>query len=232
MRGIDVPKVRELSLFSGMSDEHFDEMLQMAYLQRFPPQVQLITEGDPADFLHIIVDGTVELFGTSNGRETTMAVLRPISTFILAAVLKDAVYLMSARTLDRAQVLMIPAENIRAAMDKDTAFARAMVLELASGYRSLVKALKEQKLRTAIERLANYLLRAHEQNGQNGIVELTEDKRTLAALLGMTPENLSRSFASLKDYGVEVNGSRIRLTNIEDLTTLAKPTPLIDHRSV
>ena len=232
MRGIDVPKVRELSLFSGMSDEHFDEMLQMAYLQRFPPQVQLITEGDPADFLHIIVDGTVELFGTSNGRETTMAILRPISTFILAAVLKDAVYLMSARTLDRAQVLMIPAENVRAAMESDPAFSRAMVLELASGFRSLVKTLKEQKLRTAVERLANYLLRAHEQRGGNGELELTEDKRTLAALMGMTPENLSRAFGTLKEYGVEVHGSHIKLNNIEDLTKLAKPTPLIDHRSI
>jgi len=232
LRGIDVPKVRELSLFSGMSDEHFDEMLQMAYLQRFPPQVQLITEGDPADFLHVIVDGTVEMFGTSNGRETTMAILRPISTFILAAVLTDAVYLMSARTLDRAQVLMIPAENVRKTMENDPAFARAMVLELAGGFRSLVKTLKEQKLRTAVERLANYLLRANEQRGEADEFELTEDKRTLAALLGMTPENLSRAFGTLKDYGVEVRGSRIKLTNIKDLTGLAKPTPLIDHRSI
>jgi len=227
-----VPKVRELSLFTGMSEEHFDEMLQMAYLQRFPPQVQLITEGDQADFLHIVVDGTVEMFGTSNGRETTMAILRPISTFILAAVLKDAVYLMSARTLNRAQILMIPAENIRAAMEIDPAFARAMVLELASGFRSVVKTLKEQKLRTAVERLANYLLRALEQRGAEGELELTEDKRTLAALMGMTPENLSRAFGTLKDYGVEVHGSRIKLTRIEDLTRLAKPTPLIDHRSI
>lgn len=232
MRGIDVPKVRELSLFAGMSDEHFDDMLKMAYLQRFPPQVQLITEGDPADFLYVVVDGTVELFGTSNGRETTMAILRPISTFILAAVLKDAAYLMSARTLERSQVLMIPAENVRTAMEVDPAFARAMVQELASGYRSIVKSLKEQKLRTAVERLANYLIRANEQRGGKGEFELTEDKRTLAALLGMTPENLSRAFATLRDYGVEVQGSHIKLANIEDLTKLAKPTPLIDHRSV
>jgi len=232
LRGLDVPKVREISLFSGMGDEPFDEMLQMAYLQRFPPQVQLITEGDQADFLHIIVEGTVELFGASNGRETTMAILRPVSTFILAAVLKDAAYLMSARTLARSQVLMIPAENVRAAMETDLAFARSMVLELAGGFRSVVKALKEQKLRTAVERLANYLIRANEQWGGTGEFELTEDKRTLAALLGMTPENLSRAFATLREYGVEVHGSQIKLTKLNDLTTLAKPTPLIDHRSV
>ncbi len=232
MRGIDVPTVREIPPFTEMSDACFEEVLQMAYLQRFPPQVQLITEGDPADFLHIVIEGTVELFGTSNGRETTMAVLRPPSTFILAAVLKDAVYLMSARTIDRARVLMIPAENVRHAMEEDPAFARAMVMELASGFRSVVKTLKEQKLRTGVERLANYLIRAHDQTGSDGQVELTEDKRTLAAVLGMTPENLSRAFATLRAYGVEVHGSTINLTKMDDLIHLAQPTPLIDHRSI
>jgi len=49
-----------------------------------------------------------------------------------------------------------------------------------------------------------------------------------AALLGMTPENLSRAFSTLAPYGVAVNGAEIALTNLKDLETLAKPTPLID----
>lgn len=232
MRGDDVRIVRGISLFSSMSEKHFDEVLQMAYMGRFPPHVQLITEGDPADFLHIVVEGTVELFGSSNDRETTMLVLRPVSTFILAAVLKDAVYLMSARTLDKARILMIPAEHVRKVMDIDPAFAHTMVTELARGYRSVIRAFKEQKLRTGVERLANYLLRANEQMSGGGQVELTENKHTLAALLGMAPESLSRAFSKLKEYGVEVHGNKISLTNLNDLSRLAKPTPLIDNRAI
>jgi len=232
MRGDDVPAVRGISLFSGMSDKHFDEVLRLAYLQRFPPQVQLITEGDPADFLYIVLEGTVELFASSNDRETTMMVLRPVSTFILAAVLRDAVYLMSARTLDNARVLMIPAENVRKAMETDPAFSHSMVAELANGYRSVIRTFKEHKLRTSVERLANYLIRANEQMAGGGQVKLTEDKRKLAAILGMTPENLSRAFSALRKHGVEVHGSRIELTNLDALSQLAKPTPLIDNRTV
>ena len=54
------------------------------------------------------------------------------------------------------------------------------------------------------------------------------DKRSLSALLGMTPENLSRAFGTLKPYGVGVNGRTIHLTKIDDLRTLAKPHTLID----
>ena len=89
MHADDVSVVREISLFSGMSNEHFDEVLENAYLQHFPPHVQLIEEGGPADFLYVVVEGTVELFSNLNDRETTMLVLRPVSTFILAAVLKS-----------------------------------------------------------------------------------------------------------------------------------------------
>ena len=206
----------------------FEELMQAAYLQWFPPRLQLITEGDPADFLYVVTEGTVELFAHGNRRETTIAILEPVSTFILAAVLKDAVYLMSARTLEPSRVLMVPSENIRLVMEKDSAFARAMVRELAMRYRTTITELKHQKLRTGVERLANYLLREHAKQAGRGELTLSLDKRTLASLLGMTPENLSRAFGTLGPYGVEVDGAQVNLTKIKDLRVLAKPTPLID----
>lgn len=228
MRSNDIPLVRALDLFAAMDEANFDELMQAAFLQRFPQQIQLITEGDPADFLYIVVEGGVELFAANNGRETSIEIIRPVSTFILAAVLRDAVYLMSGRTVESSRVLMIPAENVRGIFARDHVFARAVVRELSGRYRAVVKSLKNQKLRNAVERLANYLLRLHDEQGGNGVLELQIDKRTLAALLGMTPENLSRAFATLKSYGVEVNGREIRLNQLTDLRALAKPSPLID----
>ena len=95
MRSTDVPLVRELDLFAEMAAPAFGELMQAALLQRFPAQVQLITEGDPADYLHIVIEGGVELFASSYNRETSIEIVRPVSTFILAAVLRDATYLMS-----------------------------------------------------------------------------------------------------------------------------------------
>ncbi len=230
MRAEDVQIAREVSLFSTMSDEHFDDLLQMAYLQRFPGQIQLITEGEPADFLYIVVEGRVELFGSANDRETSMFVHRAVSAFNLSSVLEDSDYLMSARTLDKAKILMIPAQNVRKVMAADPAFLQAMVMELALRYGVVISAFKEQKLRTGVERLANYLIRAKNQTPRGRKIELTEDKRTLAALLGMTPEYLSRAFNTLRKYGVEVQGSRISLTNLKALKQLAKPNTLIDSR--
>ncbi|GLQ15838.1 cyclic nucleotide-binding domain-containing protein [Maritalea porphyrae] len=231
MRPDDLPQIRELNIFEGISDENFDELMRASFLQTFPAQMELIEEGEPADFLHIVVEGCVELFASTNGRESTMAMVYPVSSFILAAILRDAVYLMSARTNKKSRVLMIPAVSVREVFDKDPAFSKAMVMELANCYRGVIKEHKNLKLRTSVERLANRLLR-YRQKQQSDQVTLPYDKKILASNLGMTPENLSRAFNTLKPYGVKVEGNKITLTDIEALATFAKPSKLIDDLAI
>lgn len=228
MRDLDQSLVRELPLFRDMTRERFDAMMQASFLQRFPPRVQLVTQGEPADFLYVVVEGAIELFAASGGRETTMSIERPISTFILAAVMRDALYLMSARTLEKSRLLMIPAENVRQTFAQDEAFARSMVAELARCYRDMVKGLKNQKLRTGTERLSAYILGLRDVQGGAATVTLPVEKRTLAALLGMTPENLSRALSSLSEHGVTVHGHRIGVTDPAALERLCRRSPLID----
>lgn len=227
----EYPDIRGLHLFANMADEHFVALMRGAYVQNFPPQIELITEGDPSDFLHIVLSGSVDLFASWNRRETSMATVKPISTFILAATIRDAPYLMSGRTLEKSRIALIPSQDVRAIFDADNNFARAIVTELAQCYRSVVKAQKDLKLRTSLERLANYLLRAQKQAGGEMDFELSYEKRRLASMLGMTPENLSRAFKGLRGYGVDVEGSRIRITDRDGLAGFAKPNPLIDDFS-
>jgi CRP/FNR family transcriptional activator FtrB len=228
VRQSDWKLIRALPLFCDMSESNFEELLNAAFLQRFPQHVALITEGELPDFLHIVVEGSVELFGGHNGHETTIDIIRPVTTFILAAVIRDAVYLKSARTLAPAQILMIPAQTVRDVFGRDAAFARAIVNELAERYRSIVRSLKNEKLRNSAERLANWILQADAQQGNQRSIELTFDKRTLASRLGMTPENLSRNLALLARYGVRSAGRDIKIEDSLALERFAKPNALID----
>jgi len=228
MRDSDIPAIRSLELFREMSDESFAELVRGAYVQNFPPNMELIVEGDPCDFLHIVIDGSVELFANWNERETAMTILREGATFILAAAIRDAPNLMSARTLERSRIIMIPAEDVRQVFFQDHDFARAIVQELAYCYRGVIKGVKGLKLRTSIERLANYLLKLQKKMGGGNNFELPIEKRRLASVLGMTPENLSRAIKALRPYGVLIEGQNIEVTKLDDLKGLAKPTPLID----
>jgi len=228
VRRSDLDLVRALPLFRDVDATYFDALMNAAFLQRFPKLVVLVEEGNPADFLHIVIEGAVELFARSGERETTLEIIRPVTTFILAAVIRDEVYLKSARTLTAARILMLPAASVRDVFDRDPHFARAVVAELAVRYRGLVRTLKDQKLRTGIERLANWILQEEREQGGRGRIILAHDKRTLSSRLGMTPENLSRNLAGLSDHGVTSRGAEIVIADRQALERWARPDPLID----
>lgn len=227
-----VQAVRELHLFSQMSDENFAVLMRGAYVQNFPSQVDLLTEGERSDFLHVLISGSVDLFASWNNKDACPATMRPVSTFVLAATIKDAVYLMSAKTLEKSRIVLIPSQDVRAVFDVDNNFARAVVTELAQGYQAVIKTQKDLQLRSSLERLANFLLRQQKRAGGGAQFDLDFEKRRLASFLAMTPENLSRAFKGLQPYGVSVDGLHITITNQRDLDRFAKPDPLIDDPSV
>lgn len=228
MRKEDLEEMRRLPMLAEVGTARVDAMLRASFLQRFPAQVELIREGEPADFLHIVVDGQVEVFSAYRDRETTVSVLGPGKSFIVAAVILDRPYLKSARSLTPCRILLIPAEAVREVFAEDGAFARAMAVELAWAYRGVVKELKNQKLRTGLERLASWLLVRDEETGGTGQFELPFEKKVLASRLGMAPEVLSRSFAALAAYHVTVNGPKVSVRDVAALRSLAKLTSTID----
>ena len=224
----DRDMVRALPLFRDMEENNFDNLMAAAELQHVPHHVTLILEGTLPDFLHVVIGGSVEIFCTHDGHETTIDIARPSAAFILASAIRNDIYLSSARTLAPSQILLIPAKQIRDVFDRDPAFARAIALELTEHHRSAVRALMDKKLRTGTKRLANWILRTDAMQGNQRTIELTLEKRTLASSLGMTPENLSRSLARLSKYGVRSSGREIVIEDSFALERFAKPNTLID----
>ncbi|MBX3479650.1 MAG: cyclic nucleotide-binding domain-containing protein [Caulobacter sp.] len=229
MRSSDIDRVKALPLFSAASDATFRDLTAGGFLQKFPAGTTLLTEGDTVDFLYVLLSGSVELGASWNDKETTLAILQPVSTFILAAVVLDADALMSARTVERSDILMLSGEALRRGMREDAQFGFAVSRELAGCYRGIVRSVKNQRLRGGMERLANYLIQQQAHHGGGKSFSLPHEKRLLASLLGMTPENLSRAFATMSEYGVTVSGPLVTIAWPGALERLAKPDPLIDN---
>lgn len=224
----DKDEVRDLRLFRDMAPSSFDKLMQAAYAQEFPARLEMIRQGARANFLHVVTQGSVELYSEWKGRDATMGIIGPVTSFILAACIRDAAHLMSARTLEPSRIVMIPAEDIRSAFREDQAFSISVLDELATDYRRMVRHTKNLKLRNARERLAAYLLvQSNRHSGAAGFT-LPYEKRLLAAYLAVTPESLSRSFKALADHGVHVAGSRVTITDFGRLRRLAEPSDLID----
>ncbi|MDP2130326.1 MAG: helix-turn-helix domain-containing protein [Erythrobacter sp.] len=226
MRIGEKPEIARLPLFRDMDDAMRERIFSGSFLQVFPPQLTLFEVGQRADFLHVLVDGAVELYAAGGGRDTTMRIVEPVTSYILAAVINDMPYLMSARTLASSRILLVPAALMREVIKQDTALMQATMHELALGYRDLVRALTDMKLRQSAERLGHYLLEYSARHGEKWEFELSGEKRVLASLLGMTPENLSRAFSTLKGHGVSTSGSKIRIEDRAALSAFSRPDPV------
>ena len=210
----------------------FGRLMSVSKLETCHPESALFHEGKTPEFLFVVVEGLIELFSEHGHDDCSFALLRPGSSFIIAAVIRGAAYLNSARALGFARVLAIPATDVRAAVECDRPFAHSVEQALAADYRSILKELKDRAFRPVSERLANWLLREMEPEGAGGRVILPFNRRKLAAHIGTTPETLSRVFTTLSAHGVEGHGQEIVLRDIAELSRLAGPDPLIDDPTI
>ena len=193
-----------------MAEANFLSLMRGAYVQNFPPQIELIGEGEPSDFLHVVLSGSVDLFSTWNGRETSLATVRPVSTFILAATIKNAPYLMSARTLEKSRIVLIPSQDVRAIFDDGRQFCpgdrdgAGAVLPL--GHQGTEGPEAANLAGTAGE--LSFAPAEARRWRPPWSIWISKSAAWLP-YLGMTPENLSRAFKGLQPYGVTVEGTRI-----------------------
>jgi len=190
----------------------------------------LSRQGAMPEFLHILLEGQVALTSTAaDGTTALVEVVHPVGHFVLASILADLPNMMTARTVTRAKLLAIDAAELMRLVQSEPSLANALLRSVSREFRTMVRQVRDLKLRTAAQRLGCYLLAR--VNGGEGIradFRLPFDKGLLAARLGCRQENLSRAFAALRAYGVETHGSRVILHDIPRLRVHAVPDDLSD----
>lgn len=195
-------------------------------LRSYAPDELILREGERPRHLFGIVDGLVALGAHHHERETTLSLVERGRCLLLQAVVTDRVYLQSAKAITSATVLAIPAGKFRAAIARDPGLAMATMRAVASDHRDAIRDLKNIKLRSNAERLANWIL---ENTQDDGRLELAINKKLLAERLGMTPESLSRCLRVLKPFGLVNHRDRLEVSDAALLRTFALPNSLIDQ---
>ncbi|MDD3448648.1 MAG: helix-turn-helix domain-containing protein [Gammaproteobacteria bacterium] len=229
MSSARITALRRLELFQSLPESGLARLTRNAITLNLPRAADLFEQGEEPEFLHVLLDGGVQLLGgATDGRETVVEVVRPVDCFILAAVLSSEPYLMTARTLEPTRVLLIPATELRQQLAEDPQLALTLLATLSKQYRDMVRNIKNLKLRTAVQRLGCYLVSEFGNAAAGTEVRLHVDKKLLASHLGMTPETLSRAFNALRSHGATVHGGRVTLTDPAALRALCQPDSLID----
>jgi CRP/FNR family transcriptional activator FtrB len=186
-------------------------MLEPCFVQELPRATVLCRQDDKPEFLHVVLSGKVGLFAEGLREEALVEFFGPSDVFILPAVLLDTPYLMTVRLLEESRLLFWPVAAFREQVAGTGALSYGAALMLSSYWRGFVGQIRDLKLLSAVERLSALLLALAPRRAGPVTVTLPGSRRLIAARLGITPQSLSRAFASLRPLGVSGNGRAITI---------------------
>ena len=228
MRPSDLELARQLPVLAQLPSEAAGRLLDGAFVQSLPRGAMLCVQGERPEFLHAILTGRVALLGLDRGREETVIEFFDTGDMlIVAAVLLDAPYLMSARVIEEARVLFVRAGLVRQEMKMQNDFAPAVAQHLSGHWRRVIQQIKDLKLRSSTERLAAYLVSLAGKSEGRETIQLPEDRKLVAARLGMTAESLSRAFSALRAVGVGGRGRTVTVESRPKLRSFCRYDDLI-----
>ncbi|MBY0430945.1 MAG: cyclic nucleotide-binding domain-containing protein [Rhodospirillales bacterium] len=206
----DLALLEGLPLFCNLTPNVLARITSYAVVNTAPPGSILFDEGEDPAYLHILLEGQVGLVSSSaEGQETVVEILKAGEVFIPAAVLTGRPYLMGAKVLQQARLLLLPGDRLRAELRETSELAMAMLTSLSVHYRMLVREVKSLKMRSAAQRLGLYLLGLTPKNSRSCMVRLPHSKTVIASRIGIRPESISRAFNALDEAGVRVQGNAV-----------------------
>lgn len=215
----NIELLRRSPFFAAAGEEAMAALLRPSFTQLLPRGAVMFEQHEPADFLHLLLSGSVGLVARDEvGAETVVEIFTAGELFLAPAAILRLPYLASGTALTDVRVLMIPAEVFRAGIAGDTALAQATIELLARHWRLMVDQVVDLKLRSADRRIARFLARRVREEAGAGSAELPEPRGAIAARLGMTPETLSRTLNALEAEGVvRLSGKRIDVPDRDKL---------------
>ena len=211
-----------------VSEKTLDGLAGHAVLHRMPAGSVVFEQAETPAFAQFLISGSVELLAVRGREESFVELIRPVDLLLPAAVLNHLPYLLRARVLSEASLLMVQADSFREAVTTDHAFCLAVLACQAAQFRRRVKQVKNVRLRSAEERVGCYLLRLAEGVPPGMPVRLPMEKRLIASELGMTRETFSRSLNAVARHGLRIDGDLITVEDAAAARTRFALDPLID----
>ena len=205
-----------LSLFADLAPADRAALLQAAVASVFD-KGEAIIDKPAGSALMVLCQGVAALSIDEDRRRAVLAVVAAPRVLNLACVMAGSSPVMPWRAAERCTVVFLPRAGFLDIVSRDAQLAANAAIALAGAYREMVATAAAQRLHSTQERLVDYLLSLPVSPGDQLCVRLPHSKHLLASLLGMTPENLSRTMAALAPYGVSVRGSDIKIEDRQRL---------------
>lgn len=211
------------SLLAGLNPGLARRLMDNVTVTSHESRDMLFREGAPADYFYAVLTGYVRLFRLSKeGREADIGVFGPSEIFGECAMFLGSHHTFNAQAAEPATVARFDMAKIRQLMLEEPELALTMMNIMAKHLNDARENVANDRLHTAPQRVANYLLELSQTcgSGSKASFRLPFQKSLLAGKLGLAPEALSRAFSMLKRSGVSIRGRMVQIEDAEALRNI------------
>lgn len=211
--------VMSLPLFTGLSDDTLNTLLQHGQIREFHKGKMLFLEGEQANRLYIILRGWVKLLkGTAGGEEAILQMLSSGDSIMESAVFLNTVLPVSAQIAEDTTLLSLPAPVLREQIKSNNELAMNLLAAMSMRSQGLIRQIESARLKSVDERIGWFLLKLLLDQGRiSRCIELPYDKALIASYLDMKRETFSRSLKRLKEKGFKIENDTVIMPDLKAL---------------
>ena len=222
---VDVEFLASVPIFANLNEEQLRSLPDKLRPRRYQRGEVIFHEDDPADRMHIIVEGRVKIsIASEDGRERDIALFKPGDCFGEMALLDGSNRSATATAMEATETLVLFRQDFLDFLAENTELAADVNSLLVQRLRNVNQLLGDMVFLDVPTRVAKQLLSLAETYGGEAktgdpiVVPMGQDE--LARLVGASRETVSRALNSYRRMGM-LDTSHRRIT-ITDLARLEK----------
>lgn len=124
--------LRRYPYFAKVSEETLKQIAMLAEERSYPAGMQLFSQGDPADYLNIIMEGEVQIqYELGSGEKRTVDTLVAGDILVWSALIEPYRTTAIGRTSKPTKVIAIKAKPLRELCDRDPMVGYQLTKEIA-----------------------------------------------------------------------------------------------------
>ena len=224
---VDVEFLTRVPIFANLNGEQLRTLPEKLHPRRYQRGEVIFHEDDPADRMHIIVEGRVKIsIASEDGRERDIALFQPGDCFGEMALLDGSNRSATATAMDATETIVLFRQDFLDFLGENPEVASDVNSLLIQRLRNVNEMLGDMVFLDVPTRVAKQLLALAEtysgeaKSGDAIVVPMGQDE--LARLVGASRETVSRALNSYRRMGMlDTSHRRITITDLARLEKMA-----------
>ena len=199
--------------FSGLAEDDLEQIAEHATPESFRRGALIISDGDPADALYVVINGRVKVFlGSDDGKEVVLTILGPGESFGEIALLDEEPRSASVAAMEKTTVLVIRRDRFLELLRENSDLSWAMIRSLSHLVRRLTGSVQSLALNDVYRRIVEILEQRAVFEGEVRVINERLTHQLLADMVGASREMVSRIMSDLVKGGyLTVSRDQIRI---------------------